>query len=78
MGLWSKPDEKEGKIREYASYAVADHPEMRCFVEVEILEWLQDTKPTPEGDYLFSVEGMGRLRFSLQENGPTSSSGATE
>ena len=62
MGLWGKP-EKDGK--EYLLFEIEGHPEILCHIEKAVLEWLNEAKASSEGDYLFMVEGVGRLRFCL-------------
>ncbi len=62
-GLWGKPQPEE--LERYGAYAVEGHPELTCWIKDDVLEWMGQTTPTPEGDYLFAVEGAGRLRFRL-------------
>lgn len=62
MGLWGKPEENAGKFR---VFDVEGHPGMTCHIEEEVFQWMKDAGPMPEGDYLFMVEGVGRLRLSV-------------
>lgn len=62
-GLWGKPAPEE--IDQYVLYEVEDDPQLKCWLKNDVLEWMEKNTPTPEGDYLFSVEGAGRLRFRL-------------
>lgn len=61
-GLWGKPEEA---LEEYGIYEVEGHPELKCWIKRDVLEWMARTTPTHEGDYLFAVEGAGRLRYRL-------------
>ena len=61
-GLWGKPGEA---LKEYSVYEVEGHPELKCWIKRDVLEWMARTTPTHEGDYLFAVEGAGRLRYRL-------------
>lgn len=65
MGLWGKPEESPEK---YKVFEVAGYPDIKCYIEDEVFQWMEDAGPMPEGDYLFMVEGTGRLRFSLIED----------
>lgn len=40
---------------------------MKCHIEEEVFQWMEDAGPMPEGGYLFMfmVEGVGRLRFCI-------------
>jgi len=62
-GLWGKPETEELEL--YEAYAVEGHPELKCWIKNDVLEWMARTSPTPEGDYLFAAEGAGRLRYRL-------------
>ncbi|HBG14596.1 MAG TPA: trimethylamine--corrinoid methyltransferase, partial [Synergistaceae bacterium] len=46
-------------------FDVEGHPGMKCHIEEEVFQWMEEAGPMPEGDYLFMVEGVGRLRFSI-------------
>jgi hypothetical protein len=61
-GLWGKPEEDAGQ---YEVYEVEGHSGLKCWIRQDVLEWMARTTPTPEGDYLFAVEGAGRLRYRL-------------
>lgn len=62
MGLWGYPAENTGKFR---IFYVEGHPGMKCHIEEEVFQWMEDAGPMPEGGYLFMVEGVGRLRFCI-------------
>ncbi|MCK7476186.1 MAG: trimethylamine--corrinoid methyltransferase [Candidatus Moduliflexus flocculans] len=53
-----KKPEEDGE--EYEAYEIEDHPELKCWIKRDVLAWMARTTPTPEGDYLFAVEGAGR------------------
>lgn len=36
---------------------------MICFIHPDVIRFMEVTGPTPEGDHLFFVDGVGRLRF---------------
>lgn len=40
---------------------------MTCWVQQEVMERIREWPLTPEGDYLFYVEGIGRMRWSILE-----------
>jgi hypothetical protein len=61
-GLWGKPGED---LEQYEACEVEGHPELTGWIRHDVLEWMGRTTPTPEGDYLFAVEGAGRLRYRL-------------
>jgi len=61
-GLWGKPEED---MEEYETCEIEGHPELKCWIKKDVLAWMARTTPTPEGDYLFAVEGAGRLRYRL-------------
>jgi len=52
-------------MEEYETCEIEGHPELKCWIKKDVLAWMARTTPTPEGDYLFAVEGAGRLRYRL-------------
>ena len=40
---------------------------IRGFMHVDVLKFMQERGPRPEGDYLFNADG-GRLRYTLRES----------
>ena len=63
MGLWGKPVDTE----DYECFVVEGEDSMRCWVQREVLERVDEYPLTEEGDHLFFVEGVGRLRWSIGE-----------
>ena len=62
-GLWGEPAAEE--LEQFEVYPVDGHPELKCWIKRDVLEGMARTTPTPEGDYLFAVEGAGRLRYRV-------------
>jgi hypothetical protein len=62
VGLCGKP---EDSVERFRVFEVEGHPEIKCHIEEDVFQWMEDAGPMPEGDYLFMAEGVGRLRFSL-------------
>lgn len=63
MGLWGRPAESLG----YECFSVEETRGITCWIEQEVLDRLPDHPPTEEGDQLFYVEGVGRIRWSINE-----------
>lgn len=61
MGLWGRPTDEAG----YERFYVQGIDGMTCWVQQEVLEKINRYSPTEEGDYLFYVEGIGRMRWSI-------------
>ncbi len=51
----------------FVAFHVLKQSDQIAYVYRDVLAFLQNTRPTPEGDYLFFVEGYGRLRFRLSQ-----------
>ncbi|MCX7828761.1 MAG: hypothetical protein N2315_06080 [Thermanaerothrix sp.] len=64
MGLWGPPEED---LERFSPFPVEGREELTCWVHEDVLRWMERSNPSPEGDYLFFVEGVGRLRFRLRE-----------
>lgn len=62
-GLVGVAEDKEN----YTLLAVLGRPEIGVYVHCEVFAYMAANKPTPEGDYLFYVEGCGRMRFQIAE-----------
>ncbi|MDO9507970.1 MAG: trimethylamine--corrinoid methyltransferase [Thermovirgaceae bacterium] len=62
MGLWGEPEEEKDQ---YMVYEIEGRPGMKCHIKKDVFEWMEQAGPMPEGDYLFMVEGVGRLRFRI-------------
>ena len=65
-GLLGTPGENDEDPGDYTPFPLVDHPELTGYLHREVREWMDKTKPTPEGDWLCFVEGQGRLRFRLE------------
>lgn len=57
--------EPETDRERYLELPVQGHEIFTVYVHRDVVDHMDRTKPTPEGDYLFFVEGFGRLRFRL-------------
>lgn len=62
-GLLGAPAAEEAG--NFEAYPVAGQPGVTAFIHREVLEHLRKARPTREGDPLFYVEGIGRIRFRL-------------
>ena len=51
----------------YSVFPVHGQKDLTAWIHREVLAHLEQVQPTPEGDYLFFVEGYGRLRFRIVE-----------
>lgn len=51
----------------YTVFPVHRHDALAVWIHRDVLAHMEKVKPTPEGDYLFFVEGYGRLRFRILE-----------
>jgi hypothetical protein len=64
---WKGPSgllgEPETDRENYSAFPVVLHEGITAFVHGDVLAHMERTPPTAEGDYLFFVEGFGRLRF---------------
>jgi hypothetical protein len=61
-GLLGEPETDRDS---YRYFPVQGRPDLGAFVHHEVLDRLNSIRPTPEGDFLFFVEGFGRLRFRI-------------
>ncbi|WP_281745642.1 trimethylamine--corrinoid methyltransferase [Thermanaerovibrio acidaminovorans] len=64
-GLWGAPDDAERHL--FVPFQV-EVENVTCWIQDQVLDWMERSRPSPEGDYLFFVEGVGRLRFRLVED----------
>ena len=68
---WKGPSgllgEPETDRENFGSFPVKGHPALRAYIHREIFDHLASLRATAEGDYLFFVEGFGRLRFRIVE-----------
>lgn len=62
-GLLGAPAAEEAG--NFEAYPVAGQPGVTAFIHKEVLEHVRKARPTREGDHLFYVEGIGRIRFRL-------------
>jgi hypothetical protein len=63
-GLAKEPEDKEN----YTAFPVLEHPEIKAYIHREVIQFLKTEKIGPEGDNLFYVDGVGRLRFQILES----------
>ena len=70
---WKGPSgllgEPETDRDQFTAFPVHRHELMTAWIHRDVLGHLGQVRPTPEGDYLFFVEGYGRLRFRLLDEG---------
>ena len=59
-GLLGEPETDRDN---YTAFPVLRHEEFTAFVRQDVLDHCGKVRPTPEGDFLFFVEGFGRMRF---------------
>lgn len=62
VGLIGKPEQE---VENYTVLPVLDYPDITAYLHQDVFDFIKTHKPSPEGDHLFFVEGMGRLRFQI-------------
>ncbi|MCF7936399.1 MAG: hypothetical protein K9L28_08665 [Synergistales bacterium] len=63
LGLLWKPENSE----EYSACEVADQADLTCWIHQDAFSFLDRAERTPEGEYLFFVGGVGRLRLAIED-----------